>query len=852
MGSWWRFELRITVIFVITSLAGLTAMGAMLAMLGKFQLQEITVGGPAALPILGLVGGIQFLMNHYWLKASREWYLQGRNKGQRNAVYAELLRFPWRASLLSLGLWFLSLVLYTGTRLLLFESVPLYRHAVVALAIASSACAAWTLQYFLFRRTTFAMLERLDVSHEFLQTLPRMRITHKYTTLFGMLWIGAVLFAATIAYGLTRNNVLEDQYSKTRDLFLTAESLLYKHQIDDALDIQDKLDVVNARIRGTFDVVASPPADAVNVDRWFTSPQQLMGISYYRNEHQVLPEILHAYRRVSGDLKNVYLTYERSMRDVRSRLNTILLRTIGAAVLMMILLTTAMYGFMLDLMRPIHKIAARMEQNSVTLSTPPFVLTDDDLLGFSAGVRVMFLRLRTTLGELLQSFWSIKDRRQRIQGIAANFAHRTQLDGREIGVVTRRLRDMAEQIQELQQKLDAIADVGRSVEQALRLMSETALGARTKVLDIDGQLRRVRQWTRSTGEELRAANRALGDLDRWLTEAGHDYDRLQRRFLEFDTRLGVHEKQLSLLDRQLREGEEHGEAVTGLLASERDHYHEGIALVDGAQKRLDEVMERFNEVEAIREQIDMLSFQAAVVASQSLEYERDFRVVSDEIRDLSERAHAGIHRIFSAIWRLEQQGKQSLQRLLSSQYALAETQELSNKARTEADKTSTMANEFIDRVSSLLAKVRDEQDRTAALVEQLRGPLQSGTRLEDHLARLQTLYQHVESQLSRFQDKAEHVGVQLGDQIEGIRAGSSAMDRIGIRLREMISSSEGTVMQSRTLRSLLERLVNEADRSGRRIQSAIEDLEKIEQELAGSEAQVKQISSELKAAGRRT
>lgn len=99
--------------------------------------------------------------------------------------------------------------------------------------------------------------------------------------------------------------------------------------------------------------------------------------------------------------------------------------------------------------------------------------------------------------------------------------------------------------------------------------------------------------------------------------------------------------------------------------------------------------------------------------------------------------------------------------------------------------------------------------------------------------------------MTRLDEISRLLDLQIHDQQEGLRLAGGAAGRIQFSLRELSSTGDGMLAQSRTMRSLLERLVEESAQTTQRITRTLQDLRQIEEEIVRNEAEVKRVSAEL-------
>lgn len=846
---WHQFLSKLTAIYIAaTSVGFLTAVLTCL-LIGQFHVRELRLTIVISIVLMLIAAAVQIFSDRRWLFGLRRYLTHEQSTPELQArVYAELIRYPWRGSLLGLLTWQCCAIVYFVCRLFLMPDVPVYRHAFILAILSGAALLNWTIHYFLLRRITLPLLEGLKISREKAMAVPRRALSRKYFYAMSSLLLGVVILGGMIAYGINRNMAVAHYYKQVRDLLVMAELLLYEFDYGVGLDIQTKLAEFNHKIAGKIEIVPRPDPLAMDVaaidkarSTWFIFP-------VYAYEIQALPERMLFYRKLSfaGNRNSkIYLQYVGQTASLRRQLRetAILLVSLGGFLLLLMSLSTL--TSVQSLSRPIRVLGAELHPDGDDFSAPPLLISDDELMSFSVGLRAMFLRLQHLFQELLQAYWSVKDERAAMQNIATKFQQRSHRDSQHIQLLTNRLRELTDQVQGFGQQLEAMDKVADAVGQSLRLMNDTVTAMQNEMASVRARIVEAKDWLQQSADDVAAGERAMAGLDRWIADATQEFDLVLRRFQELLHALEPADRLLVSFTDNVQAGVDHVQTVHLLLTNETDRYTQGVGLIQATQDRLDEVMRRFEEIETIREQIDMLSFQAAIVASQSLDYERDFRVVADEIRDLSERAAAGIQQIFTAIWALDQQGKQTIQRIAKSRQALAEALSTSQRAHIDAQQGLNYSQVFTQDMHKVFDVVRTESRRTETLVDSLKEPFMRGAHLRTQVARIFELYQGVDLQVRRLDQASRSVESRIREQQEALRFSRLSIDRIGLQIRELISAGEGIVMQSRTLRSILERLNEETQQTSARIDATLADLRKIEEEIFRNEAEVKRVSAEL-------
>lgn len=849
VASWRGFLSRISVIYVAASSVGVVTTILTSLLIGRFNERELSLTAPIILGLMVLAAIAQAAWDRRWLRNVRQYLAEATpSRDLEEKTYRELILYPWRGAALGFLNWQICTMLYVVARVILMPEIPFYRHIFIYAIAFGAAFLNWTMHYFLLRRATFPLLETMQVDRRFGSSVYRHSLARKYFQAFGSMLLGIVIIGGMIAYGLNRNLALSNYYKNTRDLLAAAELLVYEYRFGDSFDIQSKLDVLNARLPGTIEIIDRPGEGAIDLSSIDRLRSHWLVFPVYEAELQAIPEQFRFYRKLSfgGNRgSNIVLQYTTKPKALNAELTRAALQLLGLAMFLLVLMAVSTFTTISALTRPIRVLGNTLHPNGEDFSAPPLLISDDELMTFSIGLRTMFLRLKHLFQELLQSYWSVKDERSLMQNVASAFQQRVHRDSQHIHILTNRLRDLTDHVQGFGQQLEAMEKVSDSVSQSLRLMADTVATMQNEMITIRGRVFDAKEWLAGSSDDIASGERTMTGLDRWITEATQDFDLILRRFRELLGTLEPVEITLKTYSTNVQSGCDRVHTIYLLLDNESERYKHGVDLIQRTQDRLDEVMRRFEKVESIREQIDMLSFQAAIVASQSTEFERDFRVVADEIRDLSERAAAGIQQIFTAIWALDQQGKQTIQRIANSRQALTDALESSQRAFNDAQQGLTYSKTFTEDMLDVVDVIRGESHRTETLVESLKEPFTRGAHLRQEVGRIFEFYQSVDGHVRRLDDISRTMEIRIREQHEALRLSRLNMDRIGMQIRDLISASESIVTQSRTLRSLLERLTQESRHTSERIDNTLADLRRIEEEIFRNESEVKRVSAEL-------
>ncbi|RMF12406.1 MAG: hypothetical protein D6761_12845 [Candidatus Dadabacteria bacterium] len=851
-AHWRAFRVRAFLSYVVASWTGLGTTLVAAILVCRFSEFELRLSVRLIIALIIAAGLIQITLDRRNLRPVRRWLSGGATSTDRDVlvrVYKELLRYPWSSSWLGFWIWQFAVAAYFAGRMYWLRDAPVYRHLMLAELSIGASFLNWTIQYFLLRRSTTSLIESLPLTVADVADVPRRSLLSKYMWGYGSTLIGVVVLASCLSYGLNRDLALNEFFRQVHRITFQAEELLYRFG-SSSFDFQQRLAALNARLPGELSITTVPPREAIDLTRLRQKSAGILGLDVDLQETQrIAPRMTFVRPLAIAENRGTaaMLQYDVPTTSLTDSLRETLIRLSALAFVLFALVTIGIVVSIRQITRPIQMIRSALHPSGDAFRTPPMPVSDDELLGFSAGIRSMFNRLQLLFQELLGAYWQVKDERARLHGVAERFQQRVQRDEQQVELLTGRLRQIAEQIRTFSSQLEAMDATAQGAQQAISTMSETLVSMSRDVIVMRGRVLEGRDWIRSGGDEMSTVGQTLQSLNRWISGAQQEFDGILRRFRDLVVMMDPVDDQIGRFSDAVRFGADRVRTVYQLLASESDRYNEGAILLEKTQDNLEDVMEEFREVESIREQIEMLSFQAAVVASQSIEFERDFRVVADEIRDLSERASVGIQRIFAAIWALDQQGKQTISRIVGSRRALTDARATSERAWMDAEQGMQYASDFAEDMLNAISVVRDEADRTEALVLALREPFQRGSALSHGVSQVLELYEGVRNQVRRLDDLSRRIELRLREQEDALRVSERSVGRVTMQIRELIGGGESVVEQARSMRLLLQKLSDEAAQTGSRIAATLRDLDRIEADIFRNEAEVKRISAELQA-----
>ena len=218
-----------------------------------------------------------------------------------------------------------------------------------------------------------------------------------------------------------------------------------------------------------------------------------------------------------------------------------------------------------------------------------------------------------------------------------------------------------------------------------------------------------------------------------------------------------------------------------------DRSAEVINRLGGRSRQIGEIL---NVIDEVTDQTELLSLNAAILASQAGEHGKGFAVVADEIKDLAERTASSTQEIGKLIATVQAEAAEAVKTMESGRAAVEEGQSVVNEAKDVLDGIVRSSAK-----SSDMAKLIEK-----ATMEQADGARQ----VADAMVNIRDMVQHIlkatleltlgTEQITREADKvkdvAGHVRSATGEQSQGSRQIISAVENINDQSHHIASTTE--------------------------------------------------------------
>jgi methyl-accepting chemotaxis protein len=628
------FELKITLIYVLTSLTGTVFISIFVLSLSRFREKELLVTLLALALDLPVVGFIQWLCNERWFRATRR-YLKNPDSQLLAPVHVELLEFPWKGSILSLFLWMITFVVIISSRILFLSPLPTHRTVLLGMAILSGAFLAWPLQYFLFHQTIRSFLDLLPPSPPF--QFPFKNIVVKYTLLFGSVLLGATLFGATLFVGTLHDALLNRAYKGIRNLlFLHRQEIFHSPEV---------------HLPKEFSLLYQPSPDAFPAETFLEDRKTFLVVPVFTYELQDLPPTLAFYTPVEVGGMMRYLEYRRSTEDLRQKIGQIQRDLVILCFLLLIFFAVVLALIFLDITRPLRGLLRELPNPDLPYRTPEILLSDDEFMETLLQVQKMFRRFHKLTERISSLFWKIKDTYREITQDFLSFLEFYSEQNKMLNTISQNFSGFRDKTYDQLQLRESFQTSIHEAIQRLPLL----------LVRWDQQATLVGMMAQGIDSMSKIRNESSS-----LTAQA--YKQLQYLVPRIHQILQGHQLLFSTITRLISVASE-----TKLMKSSEFEKLE-IPSQEIMEEKLKEIeslleqLERFEknsqiqiqEILRVCEAIDLLGFEALVLSAQGSSDSMEFRVVGDEVRDLASRALNDIKVFSQKLYDLVKETKEEL------------------------------------------------------------------------------------------------------------------------------------------------------------------------------------------------
>jgi methyl-accepting chemotaxis protein len=220
--------------------------------------------------------------------------------------------------------------------------------------------------------------------------------------------------------------------------------------------------------------------------------------------------------------------------------------------------------------------------------------------------------------------------------------------------------------------------------------------------------------------------------------------------------------------------------------------------LDDLQRSVGQISQILNVIEEVTNRTNLLALNAAIIAAQAGEHGAGFTVVADEIRQLADRTRGSTKEIGEIIKTVQNGSRQAVQRMHEGVAKVRDNVQLAREASATLQKIVGSAASSYE-MSTTISRALDDQAKASRHLHEVT------SRMSDHIAEI--------NRATREQARGTQLLAQEAEKVREIAAQvKRATDEQSQAGRGITSAVENIAFDTRAMRDLLERQLNETDR----------------------------------------
>jgi len=634
-----KINTQITLIFTVTAVTGVVVLFIIFNFLTVATANEIKTALYILAPTLFTTFWIQLIYNYRKSKPINN-FLYLSEKGmivsdeEIKEATLSILEFPLKASLVSFSLWLFSgITLVTFLRIILGTSTAKLFYIMVS--VISGATAAFIFLYYLFK------LPLKNTAFRLLSTLPGKKIQEEYRLISTRtklnLTIILILFSTISILAMLT-------YSRSMQITASEEEKIIKELLTPVERAKSESEMLKK-----FSKVESIIENDGNFDLFL---YDVYNNSFLHAEHnfaknRVLQSIIkHGFNRerTRAPLFAIYHLTSFPQYYAVLKFPEITRTSLGNVIWMIILLTTIsillaiilLQFFSSDISRPIMRTKEFVKQmKKGDLTGKIFIVSEDEMFFIAhllrsyrdATIRILnilnhyeseLIQVTTSLTESIESFKE-KSEKMETEEIIQEFSE-VDIKISELTRSASSLRSFSDRtagiVKELKMRL---ADLGKFNDQTVTMLSS-----------LEFEKNSLKEIADRTGNAIKNLMGALDAIEKKITNLVNHINS-QKFLLE---KIGkenesIHDKHLSFKEiiKELSLSVTTLEPVFSSLVRDMEVFRENLAMAK----------ELAIKIGSLSENSELISFNAAIIAASSENYSRDFSIIAEEMRELTQR-----------------------------------------------------------------------------------------------------------------------------------------------------------------------------------------------------------------------
>ncbi|HEX6177364.1 MAG TPA: methyl-accepting chemotaxis protein [Thermoanaerobaculia bacterium] len=256
------------------------------------------------------------------------------------------------------------------------------------------------------------------------------------------------------------------------------------------------------------------------------------------------------------------------------------------------------------------------------------------------------------------------------------------------------------------------------------------------------------------------------------------------------------------ISRQVREDAEAGgkavERTVQRIETDRELTESTAEVIENLAGSVGSISQMLNVIEEITNRTNLLALNAAIIAAQAGEHGLGFSVVADEIRELAERTRGSTKEISDVVKAVQTNSRQAVAKIRQGVLSVRENVATAQEAATSLEKIVESAARSYE-MATKITRGLEEQTRASTHLHEVT------SRMSDHISEI--------NRATREQARGTELLAQESERIRDIAGGvKNATADQSLAGRGITEALESIAEQSRSMRDLLQRQLQETDR----------------------------------------
>ncbi len=377
--------------------------------------------------------------------------------------------------------------------------------------------------------------------------------------------------------------------------------------------------------------------------------------------------------------------------------------------------------------------------------------------------------------------------------------------------------DEAKSVEETSKSISEINASMHSIGHSLQTLSHLSQSTSTSIMEMATSINHVSQnadelahfveETASAIEEMAISVRKVADSTEALAESAEKTARSMEAIDNSTRSIGESVNETTVLAEEVALSADAGSQLVGETAASMSKIKEAIDAATETITRLGKKSEKIGEVthviDEIADRTHLLALNAAILAAQAGPQGRGFRIVADEIKELSERTASSTREIEEMIKAVREDVAETIERVAVGGQRADEGVDLASRASVLLTEIRDKTNASSDRIRLIADATAIQASESHTVFEAADLVRQQARGIERAAVEQALTSRHIGERALHMRELTEQVRLATGEQAQGSRYIAQAMEEL-TRIVEQIraASDEQSAGADQVLRAI--------------------------------------------------